>query len=359
MVFCRIGEPELIAIRTIGDVPRLSGEPVRILGGVALDGDNMPLFDVSASGSLVYVPAGSGNSPNTMYWVTRQGARQEIALPANGYAGPRISPDGESLAVVCRDRAGVAQIHMLELRRGVIEKLTSGVRGAVTPVWHPGGNHLAFSEFAVGSPTVRLFSLEDYSVRTLHKSSRPAWTSDYTFDASHIAFSKSDSPVDFRVCVLNEQGDEEVIVDTQCRNICPRFSPSGEYLAYASNESGRWDVYVRPFHRPGRRIQVSIDGGSDPVWARDGTELFYRNGDALMAVRVESGGSMRVGQPEALFDFPFGGTVSLYSPSYDVHPDGNRFVMVDHAAGDFGATELVVVRNWGEELKKLLPPEPE
>jgi len=131
------------------------------------------------------------------------------------------------------------------------------------------------------------------------------------------------------------------------------FSPDGRWLAYVSQETGQAEVYAAAYPGPGPRYQISTDGGWDPRWAGERSEIFYISGNKLMAVPVEMGPELSVGSPEMLFqDKFFSGGPNV--PSYDVTPDGQRFVMVQNV--DVPAlTAIIVVTNWFEELKRLVP----
>lgn len=127
------------------------------------------------------------------------------------------------------------------------------------------------------------------------------------------------------------------------------FSPDGKWLAYQSNETGRPEVYVEPYPGPGGRSQVSTGGGTVPRWNRNGKELFFRTGDKMMAVDVETGAAFRAATPKILFE--------KATTGYDVAPDGRRFLMLKAAPVTQGGTpsELHVVVNWFEELRRRVP----
>ncbi len=131
------------------------------------------------------------------------------------------------------------------------------------------------------------------------------------------------------------------------------FSPDGHFLAYVSDESGRREVYVQPYPGPGGKLTISTDGGQEPVWSADGRELFYRNGNQMLAVAIRTEPTFSAGKPRLLFE----GNYQLDAvghPFYDVSPDGQRFLMVRPKGGG-APTQLYVVLNWGEELKRLAP----
>jgi len=128
------------------------------------------------------------------------------------------------------------------------------------------------------------------------------------------------------------------------------FSADGRFLAYVSNASGRPEVYVQTFPEGGGKWQVSSAGGSEPVWARSGKELFYRAGNQMMAVSIEAEPTFTAGKPTALFPDPYLKS-GWFQAVYDVSPDGQRFVMVQSSDEAEGSTQLSVVQNWPELLK--------
>jgi dipeptidyl aminopeptidase/acylaminoacyl peptidase len=139
-------------------------------------------------------------------------------------------------------------------------------------------------------------------------------------------------------------------LQTRFNEIAPRFSPDGRWLAYASDESGRYEIYVQPYPGPGGKWQISTDGGTEPVWAHNG-ELFYRNGDKMMAVETATRSNFSADKPKALFEGHYATYQTL--PSYDVTPDGQRFLLAKPS--EQGPQEINVVLNWFEELKGRVP----
>jgi Tol biopolymer transport system component len=133
----------------------------------------------------------------------------------------------------------------------------------------------------------------------------------------------------------------------------PAFSSNGRWVAYDSAETGRVEVYVRPFPEPGGITKISTEGGYEPLWSRDGKELFYRCGDKMMAVTIETEPELKVGTPRELFKGQFRGTTSHLGLSYDIAPDG-RFIMIQEDE-ESAKTRINVVLNWFEELKRLVP----
>ena len=156
--------------------------------------------------------------------------------------------------------------------------------------------------------------------------------------------------------MLGLQGDHkpQAFLQTPANEGGPIFSPDGRWLAYWSDESGRGEIYVRPFPG-GWKTQISTDGGVQPVWARSGRELFYRNADKMMAAAIEAKPAFSAAKPKLLFEGHYEAGIFPFEPNYDVSPDGQRFLMVKGSAQESAATQLNVVLNWPDELRRLVP----
>jgi serine/threonine-protein kinase len=153
--------------------------------------------------------------------------------------------------------------------------------------------------------------------------------------------------------MLAADGKRSVFLATPFQERVPRFSPDGRWVAYVSNDSGRDEVYVRPAAGTGGKVTVSSDGGTEPAWARDGRELFYRRGDRVLAAAVATGATFTASPPRVLFEGPYErdrGSGGAY-PNYDVAPDGQRFAMIQAPTA---SSDIVVVLNWFEDLKARL-----
>ncbi len=138
-------------------------------------------------------------------------------------------------------------------------------------------------------------------------------------------------------------------VKTRFKEVSASLSPDGEFLAYASDESGKWEVYVQPVGSAGEKIQVSIDGGEEPVWGRNGKEIFFRFADFLMAAPVNSLHPLDVGTPQRLIRGSFAKEPITVVPSYDVTSDGRRFLMVEGRPASANARTLTVILNRFEQ----------
>ncbi len=153
---------------------------------------------------------------------------------------------------------------------------------------------------------------------------------------------------------LEGEGKPEPFLRTPISETGAVFSPDGHWLAYRANESGRNEIYVQPFPGPGGKWQISTEGGEEAVWARSGKELFYRSGDKMMTVEITTEPTFRhETPPQLLFEEEYGS----YGPRafYDVTSDGQRFLMIKESEDVLNVTQLNVVLNWFEELKRLVP----
>ena len=337
------------------DLRRLvvTGPPVSVVEGV-LEGQvgGGAQYDVSATGTLVYIP-GSSRTPLKLLWVDRKGAEHPVSAPPHLYVLPRISPDGRRVTFGIEEAD--PQIWTYDLDRDTLTRLTFQGKPNVDPEWTPDGKQIVFK-----GPANRLFSqpadgsapAEQLTDAKLGTNNVPgSWSPDgqnlvFTFDVAGgrqlWIYSSKDRQV--RPFEQNPPAYETA----------PRFSPDGHWIAYFSPESGRNEIYVRPFPGPGGKWQVSTDGGTEPVWSPKGHELFYREGKKMMAVEYEGQQTFSAGKPKELFEGPYTPTPRSF-PDYDVSPDGQRFLMLKPAEEAQPSSHLVVVVNWVEELKRKVP----
>jgi hypothetical protein len=176
-------------------------------------------------------------------------------------------------------------------------------------------------------------------------------------DGRVLVFSRADPKSGNDIWALPLDGERKPVPYLQSRfaEMAPILSPDGRWIAYFSDESGRSEVYVQPFPGPGGKWLISSEGGSNPVWARNGRELFYRNVTRMMAVDITTDPAFRAGTPRMLFDGPQYRDAAGRA-DFDVSPDGQRFLMLKEAEQQPGAlTQLHVVLNWFEELKRRVP----
>ena len=321
-------------------------------------------FDVSREGTLVYLPVW-GNPERrvrTLTWVTRQGEDTPVDVPARPYRYPRISPDGRRVAV---DALGQERdLWTLDLERTTLTRLTVDPLIDEYPVWTPDGERLIFAS-ARATPPLELFWISADGAGQPEPLGQGGLPLAVSPDGQHLVF-RTGSPEDLHVLSLNGDHAVRPLLETPAAELNADISPDGQWIAYDSDQSGELEVYVRPFPDVGGdRWQVSVGGGTRPVWARTGSELFYwATGGGMMAVPVHLARRFEPGRATMLFDGPyFIGEIDVlasrartFGRTFDVAPDGQRFLMVKEAGDDTSRlAQIIVVENWTEELKRLVP----
>jgi dipeptidyl aminopeptidase/acylaminoacyl peptidase len=348
LLFVRAGI--LVAQHFDPDRLELKGDAIPIAQGVQFSATNGRAgVGVSENGVLAYrlVPT---NAQVKLVWVDRKGAEQPLAAPAHAYRNPRLSPDGQRVAVTV-DELG-SQEWLLDISRGTLTRLTFEGNYNGGPAWTPDGKRVTFGSDRAGIRNL-FWQLADGSgsVERLATGDHTQVASSWSPDGQTLAFEQTTPSTGFDIWTFR-LGDRkaEPFLQTRFNEIAPRFSPDSRWLAYASDESGRYEVYVQPYPGPGGKWQVSTEGGTEPVWARNG-ELFYRNGGKVMVVETTTHPGFSAGNPKMLFEGSYPTYQSL--PDYDVTADGQRFLFL--RASEEARSEINVVVNWTEELKQKAP----
>ena len=309
---------------------------------------NLWQFAVSAEGSLVFVPGGRANQRSLM-WVDRHGVGTPLGTAVRAYQQLRLSPDGQRLALTIREPAG-PDIWIYELTHDRLTRLTSEGNN-LFPVWSPDGKHIAFASGRFGphnmfvqaadgsGPTERLL--------TSNKVQRPrSWSP----DGRMLNFSQDDPMPDLWTLSLEQPATPRSIVQLPGYQTSSRISPDGRWLAYTSEESGQFETYVTRFPNGAGKSQVSSGGGTHPVWARNGRELFYLKDDKLMVVEVNTRSAFVAGKPVLLFQGQ--SVVPAGDSTFDVSLDGQRFVMIRTSGENVTANQVNVVLGWSDELTR-------
>jgi Tol biopolymer transport system component len=316
-------------------------------------------FDVSRTGSLAYAPGGIFSEDlRTLVWVDQTGTVTPLALfQPRAYWGPRLARDGQRLAFYTATKAGT-RAWIADLRSGIATPITE--EGSVfTPVWSWDGAYVAFSNKGglfrrradgVGGP--------DRLTSSANQQMPSSWSRDGT-----LAFVERNATSGQDILVLppgEGTSPRRPWPNGRVDEAHPDWSPDGRWIAYDSNESGRSEVYVRPYPGPGAGYPVSRDGGSSPAWAGDGRDLFYLASEpdgqvTLMTASMRTRPALSFGTPRKLFQGRFIPSAALVR-SYDVAATGRRFIMVQpREQVPLPAAQIVVVENWVEELKRLVP----
>jgi eukaryotic-like serine/threonine-protein kinase len=342
------------------DVARLEtrGTPVTVLPRLVRKGLGGGEFVVASDGTLAYVDApdfmAAAQVVVTMVWVDRQGREEPLPAPPRPYAQPRLSPDGTRVAVALGDEE--RDIWVWDLRRQSITKLTFGPGSKFFPVWMPDGRRVLF-----GRPGAPLsWQPADGSGPAEELSAEPGAAmlpSGVTPDGTRVLFSLGGR--DQMMLTLDRTRRVQPLIQTPSNERNGVVSSDGRWLAYESNSSGRFEIYVRPFPEvdTGQWL-ISTGGGTRPLWSPNGTELFYVAPDgALMAVRADPRGNVwSAGSPSKVLEGAYATVGPASGRTYDVSADGKRFLVLKRApATDATTPKIIVVQHWFEELKRLAP----
>ena len=265
----------------------------------------------------------------------------------------RLSPNGAQIALDIG--AANDDIWVYDVDRGISSRLTSEGEN-FAPEWTPDGQRVLFTSNRSGLFNVFWTSADGSGpveqLTQLTASPVNFFPGSMTPDGKTIAFSRIDpnTGADIWTVQLDADRTPHPLVRTPFNEENPQIAPDGRRLAFQSDETQRYEVYVEPFPGPGAKRRVSVNGGTVPMWSRDGRELFFIEGDTLMVARVEPGESFAVDKPQALFT-----GMSKFFGSYDTAPDG-RLLMIQKSEQELSSREINIIVNFFEELKRLAPP---
>jgi serine/threonine-protein kinase len=359
IVYARAGK--LFAVRFDLERREVTGDPMPVVDDVMMSlNTGAAHFALSRRGDLAYVPGGVEGGNREVVWVDRVSGKAEAVpkLKPASYLYPRIAPDGHSMAVEIEGPNH--DFYFYDFKTTVLSKVsTDGM--SHNPVWSYDGRQLAYRSWIAGGMTMWLMNADRSGtpVRLDPKNIKQNPVS-FSPDGRFLTFDQKDAETGDDAWILPIAGGEALpIARTKASEGSAKFSPDGRWVAYSSAESGKPEIYVQPFPGLGPKIQISNNGGTDPVWRRMGGEIYYREGNKMMVVSLDTRGP-KLGQsaPRMLFEGAYyqgtgascemGGTSAA---NYDVSPDGQRFLMIrDNGKSGFG-NRAVVVLNWAEELK--------
>ncbi|HEY7727358.1 MAG TPA: hypothetical protein VID50_02805, partial [Candidatus Eisenbacteria bacterium] len=354
LVFARAGS--LFAAPFDRERLELTGPAISILDGVMIVSPfQSPLFAVSSSGTLAYVP---GSAPrHTLAFVDREGKVTPLPFEPRGWEEPRLSPDGTRIAVTVR--AENPDVWILDLARGSSARLTFDSSEDETADWSPDGTWIAFSAARKGLARGIYRKAADGSgveEKIWEGEAHPHMSSWGGPDGKTLIDTEYDPTYsgDIWATTLGEKSAKRPWLRTPFNERAGRLSPDGRWIVYVSNESGRDEVYVQPFPGPGGKWQISVAGGTEPVWSRNGKEIFYLSGRKMMSVPVSAGATFAAEIPRLLFEGSFVPT-RRGEAAYDVAPDGRRFLVVQRDE-KMVSTHVNVVLNFSQELTRRAPP---
>ena len=353
-------EGDLLSVPFDLDKMEVTGSPIPVLGGVMMDTDGLAHYSLSERGSLAYVPGAFSAGASGLVLVDHKGRVEPLPFAPDVYQSPRFSPDGKQL-VITRSQAR-SNLWIYGLERGSMRRLTDEEGDEYWAIWTPDGERIVFNSTRSGGSMAPLFwkpadgiGPEEPFARGEYHQQPQSWGG----DGKLLVITEGIHPTNgMDIWLLTVDGDRtpKPLIRTQANEIHPIFSPDGRWLAYVSDESGREEVFVRPYPGPGNIIPISTDGGMEPVWAPDGKKLYYRDvsGDKMMVVSFLAEPDLQVGKPQLLFEGKFHGGWA-WGRNYDIAPDGKLFLMITDEEQPSPPTQINMVLNWVEELTRLAP----
>lgn len=339
------------------DLHRLevTGPPIAVLKDVSMNPTSGAAQFSVGGGSLAYVPGEWKLGDRTLVWVDRKGEAQPVPAPPRAYMYPRLSPDGHRVVVgIEGPERGVS---LYDLASGASKWLTTSVL-LPFPLWTPDGKHVTFATLPGAGPNIYWVSADDPGApQRLTTGENPQMSNSWSPDGRMLAFTESGLTTGADIWVMGIDGTREArpFLQTPANEGGAMFSPDGHWLAYESDESGHEEIYVRPFPGPGEKTQISTAGGTQPMWARDGRELFYRNGDKMMAVTIETRPTFSAARPTLLFEAHYEAGSNPFFANYDVSADGQRFLMIRASEQPTTTAAIKIQRHWEGELHRLAP----
>ena len=333
------------------DVERLAATGTAFRTGVPIRiGQEGASYAVSDAGDLLHIPGDEHRLDSRIVWVDRSGKVEPVSVPLQDMANARLSPDGRRAAF--NIHGATFEIGIFDFERGLLTTLTNNTTGSQAPVWSPDGRRIAFRGTRKGYRNVWIKPVDGTGdEQQLTRGDRLQTPMSWSPDGKYLLYYETDPVRANDIYILSmADGKAEPLVAAPLSQADGIWSPDGRWIAYTSEESGGEEVYVVPFPLTGDRWRISTSGGADPLWSRDGSELFYRGGGKVMAVDIRTSPQFNAGTPRALFDDTFAVSPN-YMTGYSVAEDG-RFLFAQPVKPDAPTRAVQVVLNWFSELRQ-------
>jgi serine/threonine-protein kinase len=344
---------------------RLTAQPAPVATGLLFDqGSGAVHLTTSSDGTLLYVTGQSAIQQVSPALVGRDGRETLLTPEIRNYRNPRFSPDGSRVAFDFDTEGNERDIWIYDLERKVFSRITFHEDNDRFPVWLPDGTRIAFMNARTGEPGVYVRAADGSGEDEIWVEGSDEdgayMPASFTPDGRFLAMDKWDSGDDGWDLAIFDTESREVTVylATEFNERRPAISPSGNWIAYQSDESGRYEVYVRPFPDTGGRWQVSVEGGRYPRWSPSGEEILFRSSAGIEGARVvDEGSALRMSRPEMLLA---GSETELamhtFFPMFDVSRDGQSLLIFrDDKTGETTPPQLQAVFHWFDELDELVP----
>jgi Tol biopolymer transport system component len=313
-------------------------------------------YSVSATGTLVYVAGATQSQLSQLVWVDRNGTETPLAATPRGYGQPRISPDGRQIAMDVSANART-ELWLYDVGTDALSRLPLDGPLNGVPTWAPDSKRIAYFSMAEGPGWVFSLPIDGSGAPERLTNGEIETPMSWSSDRQHLSIVKPSPIPSIWILDVGSGKLERFPPEASSANYdAAQFSPDGRWIAYVSTEQDRTEVFLQPYPGPGGKRQVSTGGGTEPQWNPNGREIFYRIGDKLMAVDITTEPNFAIGKPRELFERHYRyNQQGQARANYDVQADGQRFLMVKPITEQAGPTQIQVVVNWTEELKRLVP----
>jgi serine/threonine-protein kinase len=318
-------------------------------------------YGYSDAGTLAYVPDyGDVAESSELAWMSADGTLSPTALPPQGYVIPRVSPNGRRIAVSAQGAVS-RDIWLCDLETDSTTRLSFDRSEDWHPIWTPDGKYVVYSSGQSGSLNIYMRSADGTGgVKRLTESEFIQWPHSWSGDGKELVFVERNFDTGYDIWAVPIDGSKapRPLLQTPTNENNPDVSKDGRWIAYQSNESGQYEIYVQPFPGLSGKWQVSKSGGNQACWSRDGKWLYFRHGVQMLRASITTEPELRIGTPEVVFESD---AVVLASEArnYDISADGNQFLVLTSIEGGERSTlnrELIIVENWFEELKRVAKP---
>jgi len=359
-----IHEGTLFAAAFDPDRLELRDQPVPVLAGVTANtGNGGAQFTFSRDGTLAYQQGETLATP--IQWMDREGMLQTLPAAPGVYSNIRFSPDGRWLALDILEGKN-RDVWVYEWGGDTLSRLTFDPGDDYFPVWTPDGQRIAFSSTRDQATRNLYWQQADGTgeAERLTKSKNPQYPTSWHPSGKFLAFQETNPQTSVDILILPLTGDEAsgwkpgkptVFLNNPFGEFAAAFSPDGRWLAYSSNESGRFEVYVRPFPGPGGIRQVSTAGGRLPTWSRSRRDLLYvvEDGGIMVAAYTVEGDLFRAEKPRVWS--PGFAPVRGADRTYDLHPDGERVAVLKASGDEARRDHVTLIQNFFDELRRIAP----
>jgi eukaryotic-like serine/threonine-protein kinase len=338
---------------------KVTGQPVLIQKGVMMSGSALSHFSVSENGSLVFITGNVIEQQNRIALVDHKGNSEYLNFPSGRYQSPRFSPDGKNILIVRSQEKSNIWIYGME--RGTLSRFSDKDYDAFWAIWSPDGRRIVFNSNLDKGAYANLFwkrsdgtGQAERLITSKYHQQPKCWTK----DGNTLLFTEGINPetgMDIWMRSFDGDTNPKPFLKSRFNDALPEISPDGKWMAYVSDESGREEVVVCSFPGKENIVQISTDGGTEPLWAPDGKSLFYRDwsGRKVFEVSFSDNPEPLAGKPALLFQGKFKGTTGLFGRNYDITPDGKHFLMIERGENKSTTNQVNIILNWFEELKQI------